>query len=248
MAASRSRVVIMIPTYEERETIEDLVREILALHLEHDLTVLVVDDKSPDGTADLVSAIRRRDPRVHILVRREARGRGLAGKEGFRRALELGADFIIEMDGDGSHQPKYIPSLLERAREYDLVLGSRFVPGGKDADRPPARRLITLLVGWFIRRLFRIPVNDVSSGFRCFRREVLGRIDPETLASAGPSIVLEVLYKAHRLGFTVGEEPIVFIDRKKGQTKLTGLILWKTLVMALRIKKMYRHLEPAPRT
>ncbi|MGB7295902.1 MAG: glycosyltransferase, partial [Candidatus Aminicenantales bacterium] len=135
MAAPRSRLVIMIPTYDERETIEELIREILALPLQHDPTVLVVDDDSPDGTADIAAEIRRHDRRVHILVRKEARGRGLAGKEGFKRALELGTDLIIEMDGDGSHQPLHIPTLLERAREYDLVLGSRFVPGGKDADR-----------------------------------------------------------------------------------------------------------------
>jgi dolichol-phosphate mannosyltransferase len=207
-----------------------------------------VDDDSPDGTAGRVAEIGRHDPRVHILVRREARGRGLAGKEGFRRALGLGADFIIEMDADGSHQPLHIPSLLERAREYDLVLGSRFVPGGKDADRPLARRLITLMARRFIRRLFRIPVKDVSSGFRCFRREVLEGIDPDSLISAGPSIVLEVLYKARQMGFSISEVPIVFIDRKKGRTKLTGATLWKTLVMALRIKRMYRRLEPAVRT
>lgn len=248
MAPPPSRLVIMIPTYNEGGTIEELIREILALPLECDLAVLVVDDDSPDGTAGRVAEIRRHDPRVHILVREEARGRGLAGREGFRHALGLGADFIIEMDGDGSHQPGHIPSLLERTREYDVVLGSRFVPGGKDADRPLARRLITLLVRRFIRRLFHIPVNDVSSGFRCFRRDVLEKVDPESLVSAGPSIVLEVLYKAYRLGFAIGEAPIVFVDRKKGRTKLTGLILWKTLVMALRIKRMYRPLEPPVRT
>ncbi|HUU38452.1 MAG TPA: polyprenol monophosphomannose synthase [Candidatus Desulfaltia sp.] len=248
MAESRSRLVIMIPTYNERENIGGLIQEILALPTGYDLAVLVVDDDSPDGTAGAVAEISRRDPRVHILVRREARGRGLAGIEGFRRSLDLGADFIIEMDGDGSHQPASIPSLLEGARRADLVLGSRFVAGGRDADRSPCRRLITFLVRRFIRRLFRISVNDVSSGFRCFRREVLERIGLDSLVSTGPSVVLEVLYKADRLGFTIGEVPIVFIDRKKGRTKLTGLTLWKTLLLALRIKKMYKHLEPLGET
>jgi dolichol-phosphate mannosyltransferase len=244
MAEFRSRLVIMIPTYNERENIGGLILDILALPTDYDLAVLVVDDDSPDGTAEVVAEIGRRDPRVHILVRRGARGRGLAGIEGFRRSLDLGADFIIEMDGDGSHRPADIPCLLEGARRADLVLGSRFVAGGRDADRSPGRRLMTFLVRRFIRRYFRIPVNDVSSGFRCFRRAVLERIGLDGLISTGPSVVLEVLYKACRLGFAVGEVPIVFVDRKKGRTKLTGLILWKTLLMALRIKKMYKHLEP----
>jgi dolichol-phosphate mannosyltransferase len=244
MAELPSRLVIMIPTYNERENIGELIHGILTLTTACDLAILVVDDNSPDGTAEVVAEISRRDPRVQSLVRQEERGRGLAGIEGFRRSLDLGADFIIEMDGDGSHQPSSIPSLLEGARRADLVLGSRFVPGGKDAERSPGRRLITVLVRSFIRRYFRIPVNDVSSGFRCFRREVLARMGLDSLVSTGPSVVLEVLYKAYRLGFTIGEVPIVFIDRKKGRTKLTGRTLWKTLLMALRIKRMYENVEP----
>ncbi len=243
MAELGSRLVIMIPTYNEGENIGELLQEILALPI-HDLAILVVDDDSPDGTAEVAAEISRRDARVHVLVRRDERGRGLAGIEGFRRSLDLGADTVIEMDGDGSHQPAYIPSLLERARRADLVIGSRFVGGGKDADRSLSRRLITLLVRRFIRRLFRVPVNDVSSGFRCFRRVVLESIGLDSLVSSGPSVVLEILYKACRLGFTVDEVPIIFVDRKKGRTKLTGSTLWKTLLMALRIKKMYRHLKP----
>jgi dolichol-phosphate mannosyltransferase len=244
MAELRSRLVIMIPTYNERENIGGLIRNILALPIMHDLLVLVVDDDSPDGTAEVAAEISRNDARVQVLVRREARGRGLAGIEGFRRSLYLGADTVIEMDGDGSHQPVYIPSLLDHARRADLVIGSRFVPGGKDADRSFSRRMITFLVRRFIRQLFGIPVNDVSSGFRCFRREVLEKIRLGSLVSTGPSVVLEVLYKACRLGFTVDEVPIIFIDRKKGRTKLTGLTLWKTLLMALRIKKIYKHIKP----
>jgi dolichol-phosphate mannosyltransferase len=244
MAEPRPHLVIMIPTYNERENIGGVIQDILALSTGCDLAILVVDDDSPDGTAEVVAGISRRDPRVHALVRKEERGRGLAGIEGFRRSLDLGADFIIEMDGDGSHQPASIPSLLEGARRADLVLGSRFVAGGKDADRSAGRRMITALVRRFIRRYFRIPVNDVSSGFRCFRREVLDRIGLGSLVSTGPSVVLEVLYKAFRLGFAIGEVPIVFVDRKKGRTKLTGRTLWKTLLMSLKIKRMYGRLEP----
>lgn len=248
MPEPKPKVIAMIPTYNERENIGGLIRDILALPIEHDLSVLVVDDDSPDGTAGEVTDISGRDPRVRLLLRTEKRGRGLAGIAGFREALDLGADYIVEMDGDGSHQPVFIPSLLDAARRQDFALGSRFVPGGKDADRPPHRRLVTFLVRHFIRRLFSVPANDVSSGFRCFRRGVLERVGLDGLVSTGPSVVLEILYKAHRLGFTIEEVPIVFVDRKKGKTKLTGLTLWRTLLMAIRIKRIYGHLQPIDRT
>ena len=242
------KIVVMIPTYNERENIGGLIQDILSLPVGGQLTVLVVDDDSPDGTADVVNEVGRRDPRVRLLVRKENRGRGSAGIAGFAKALELGAEYIIEMDGDGSHQPAYIPLLLAAAQKHDLVLGSRFVAGAQDADRPQYRRLVTRLVRLFIRRLFAVPVRDVSSGFRCFRRPVLEAVGLDSLVSTGPSVVLEVLYKAHRLGFSIGEVPIVFVDRKEGRTKLTGMTLGKTFLMAVRIRKMYGHLQPLERT
>ncbi|MEW5901716.1 MAG: polyprenol monophosphomannose synthase [Acidobacteriota bacterium] len=244
MLEPRPNVVVMIPTYNEAENIGPLVREILALPLKQEIAVLVVDDNSPDGTAATVDEISRQDRRAHFRIRTEERGRGLAGIAGFKECLALGADYIIEMDGDGSHQPRFIPSLIAAARRFDLVLGSRFVAGGRDADRPLARRFITFLVRQFIRRFFGLSVQDVSSGFRCFRRKVLEKIGLDGLISSGPSVVLEVLYKASRLGFSISEVPIVFIDRKKGRTKLTGRTLWKTLLMSVKIKRTHRHLGP----
>ena len=248
MPEPKPKVVVMIPTYNERENIGGLIRDILALPIEYDLSVLVVDDDSPDGTAAEVADIGGRDPHVRLLLRTKERGRGLAGIAGFREALDLGADYIIEMDGDGSHQPAFIPSLLDAGQRQDLVLGSRFVEGAKDADRPPHRRLVTFLVRHFIRRLFSVNIRDVSSGFRCFRREVLEKVGLDSLISTGPSVVLEILYKAHLLGFSIEEIPIVFIDRKKGRTKLTGLTLWRTFRLAIRIKRVYGHLQPIGRT
>jgi len=248
MPEPRPKVAVMIPTYNERENIGGLIQDILSLPVGNELAVLVVDDDSPDGTAGAVSEIRGGDPRVRLLLRKDKRGRGSAGIAGFGKALELGAEYIVEMDGDGSHQPAFIPSLLEAARKHDLVLGSRFIEGAKDADRPPHRRLVTFLVRHFVRRLFSVPVRDVSSGFRCFRRKVLEEVGLDSLISTGPSVVLEILYKAHRLGFSIGEVPIVFIDRKKGRTKLTGMTLARTFLMAIRIKRMYRHLQPSGQT
>lgn len=244
----KPKIVVMIPTYNERENIGGLVREILALSIDYHLLVLVVDDNSPDGTAEEVRDAASRDPRVHLLLRTEKRGRGLAGIAGFRRSLDLGADLVVEMDGDGSHQPLHIPALLDAARRGDLVLGSRFIKGAKGSDRPLHRRLVTWLARHFVRRLFSVPVRDVSSGFRCFRREVLEKVGLESLVSTGPSVVLEILYKSYRLGFSIEEIPIVFIDRKSGRTKLSGLTLGRTFCSALRIRWIYRRLQPIGRT
>jgi dolichol-phosphate mannosyltransferase len=244
MADDRRRIVVMIPTYDEAENIVGLVREILALPMDADLAVLVVDDDSPDGTGRIAETLGREDGRVHALIRTKRRGRGAAGLDGFKAALALGPDFVVEMDGDFSHPPRTIPELVAAMDRYDVVLGSRFVPGGRDADRSLVRRLITLLVRLFIRKKFRFPVKDVSSGFRCFRREVLEAVDLDDCISVGPSVVLEVLYKASLRGFRLGEVPIIFVDRTKGKTKLDLLTLVETLVAALRIERRYR---PGPK-
>jgi len=235
----KKRVTVLIPTYNEKESIQELIHEILNLSLDYDLTVLVIDDNSPDGTGEIVRQITQKDKRVQILIRKKRRGRGAAGIDGFKAALRLNPDYVIEMDGDLSHQPRFIPWLLESAETYDLVLGSRFVKSGKDLDRNILRKLITYFVRKFMRFQFRIPVKDVSSGFRCFKREVLEKIDLDDLISIGPSLVLEVLYKAFLMDFKIGEVPIVFIDRKKGKTKLDLLILMETLIMTLKFKKLY---------
>jgi dolichol-phosphate mannosyltransferase len=247
-AKAKGLVVAMIPTYNEGQNIRQVVEEILGLRLRWDLRVLVVDDNSPDGTGKVVEDMARKDARVRLLLRTKRRGRGAAGIDGFREALRLGADYVIEMDGDLSHQPAYITQLLDACQIYDLVLGSRFVHGGKDANRPLFRRFITLLVRKFIRSRFGVPVRDASSGFRCFRREVLEAVDLDDLISVGPSVVLEVLYKAHLLGFSIGEIPITFVDREKGKTKLSFLTLVETLVMVIKFRKQYaglRRIKPA---
>lgn len=235
----KKKAVVMIPTYNERENIEDLIKEILALDVEVDLSVVVADDNSPDGTGEIVRKMTETDNRIHALIRKKRRGRGAGGIDGFKEALKLSPDYVVEMDGDFSHQPKYIPALIETCVDYDLVIGSRFVEGGKDQDRNVVRRIITFFVRSFIRRKFRIPVRDVSSGFRCFKREVLDEIDLDDLLSVNPSIVLEILYKAHLLDFTIKEVPIEFIDRTRGKTKLNFLILLDTLLMSLLFKKRY---------
>jgi len=237
--AMNKKAVVMIPTYNEKENIADLIQKILALELDMNISIVVADDNSPDGTGEIAQHMASKDERIQPVIRMKRRGRGTGGIDGFKEALKLNPDYIIEMDGDFSHQPKYIPDLLAKADEYDLVIGSRFVEGGKDQDRNLIRRLITFLARNFIRHQFHIPVRDVSSGFRCFKRKVLESVDLDDCISVNPSIVLEILYKAHLLGFTITEVPIEFIDRTRGKTKLNFVILLDTLLMSLLFKKRY---------
>ena len=238
--ARRPRVVAMVPTYNERENIGDLIQAILALPMpDYDVHVLVADDNSPDGTGTYVEELSKTEPRAHALIRLKRHGRGSGGIDGFKAALALGADWVVEMDGDFSHQPKFIPDLVAAASRHDLVIGSRFVLGGRDADRGIHRRFITFCVRAFIRRLYTIEVKDVSSGFRCFRRAVLEAVDLDDLISVGQSVVLEILRKTQLQGFSIAEVPIVFIDRTRGQTKLDFLALLETLLMAVKFKRRY---------
>ena len=231
-------VVVVIPTYNERESIGALIREILSLPF--GLNVLVVDDNSPDGTGAIVSKLAEESPKVRLLTRKKRKGRSSAGVDGFKMALGMGAHLIIEMDADFSHHPRHIPDLLANADNHDVVLGSRFVAGGADRDRGLLRQMVTRLAGLYVRTSLGIRIRDVSSGYRCFRREVFEKVDLEDMFSAGPSIVLEILYKICLNGFRVKEVPIVFKDRRQGETKLDTITLLETLVMVLRLRKMHR--------
>jgi dolichol-phosphate mannosyltransferase len=230
---------VVIPTFNERENIERLIAEILALSISG-LSVLVVDDNSPDGTHTLVQQIAQNDPRVHLLHRTKRRGRGSAGIEGFKYAMAHGAEYIIEMDADFSHQPRYIPKLLDEIKSCDVVLGSRFVKGGRDMDRGLYRQMCTRLAGCYVRSILKIGIRDVSSGYRCFRSAVLEKVDLDNMISTGPSIVLEILYKVYLEGFSIREIPIIFIDRRQGNTKLDYVTLLESLVMVLRLRQMKR--------
>lgn len=227
----------MIPTYNERENIGNLLQEILSLKIP-DLHVIVVDDNSPDGTSGVVKNLANEHPEIELLLRIKDRGRGSAGIAGFKYALERGADYVVEMDADFSHQPKYIPSFLKAIQEADMVIGSRAVAGGKDINRGIARRVITFLAGIYVRILLGLKIRDVSSGYRCFKRKVLEAIEMDSMISTGPSIVSEVFYRAHLKGFSIREIPIEFADRTHGETKLNHTILIKTLLMVLKFKQL----------
>ena len=209
----------MIPTYNEKENIGNLINRILELKIKN-LHIVVIDDNSPDETWKIVQNISKKKKNVHLLLRKIKRGRGYAGKDGFIYCLRHGADAVIEMDGDISHNPKYIPLMLKELKDVDLILGSRRVKGGKEIGRGFIRKLVTYFANLYIRILLGLKVKDCNSGFRCFKRKVLEKIDLNKIESKGPAILQEVLFKAHLKGFKIKEIPITFVNRKKGKSKL----------------------------
>jgi len=232
------KTIVMIPTYNEKENIGKLVSQILALKIEN-LEIVVIDDSSPDGTAEIVKGIASKNKKVHLILRTKNKGRGYAGKAGYKYALEHNADYIIEMDADFSHNPEYIPELLKKIKECDLVLGSRAVKGGKEVGRNIIRRLITKMANFYIRALLGLNVKDTNSGFRCFRRSVLENIGVDKITSKGPSIVQEVLFMAHLKGFKIKEIPIVFKERKLGTSKLGIPQLFGGYIIVLKLKLLH---------
>ena len=238
------RVICTVPTYNEAENIVDLSRELLSLGPSFE--VLVIDDDSPDGTWRLVAEAARAEPRLHLLHRTRDRGRGAAGRAGFVRALELGADVVVEMDADFSHQPRFIPDMLRRLDEplrrggepVGLVLGSRGVHGGSDADRGMLRRWLTVLANAYIRILLGLSVRDCNSGFRCWRASTLRAIRVEETFSVGPAIVQELLFKTARRKIGIAEVPIDFVDRERGQSTLTMRSLFQGYTTVLKLRWM----------
>ncbi|MDP3766155.1 MAG: polyprenol monophosphomannose synthase [Nanoarchaeota archaeon] len=229
------KTFVMIPTYNEKENIKNMIDRILKLKIKN-LHIVVADDNSPDGTWKIVQQISKNNKNVHLLLRKKDKGRGAAGKDGFIYCLSHGADIIVEMDADMSHDPKYIPSMIDELENADLVLGSRRVEGASEIGRSWFRRFVTWGANQYIRLMLGIKVKDCNSGFRCFKRKVLESINLEKLESKGPAIVQEILFKAHLKGFKIKEIPITFVDRTKGRSKLGIPQLTQGYFMVLRLK------------
>ena len=232
------RVFATIPTFIESENIGPLIAEIR--RLQRPIGIVVADDDSPDGTWRQVERIAALDSDVYLLRRTCNKGRGLAGVEAFQFALDRGADVVLEMDADFSHDPALIPQFLEKIREVDLVIGSRHLAQSKDARDSLARRWLTQFSAFYARTVLSLPVGDCNSGYRCFRRKVLERIGMDTIISSGPSIVQELLYRAYLEGFTIGEIPIVFKDRQAGESQLNFKRLLQGFLMVLRLRAMHQ--------
>jgi dolichol-phosphate mannosyltransferase len=232
-------ICVCLPTYNEAENLEPMVDRLGGILGAED-AVLVIDDNSPDGTGEIADRLAAERPRVHVLHRPRKEGLGPAYLDGFRRALELGADLIFELDCDFSHDPADVPRLAAAAADADLVIGSRYVLGGGTKNWGLVRRLISRGGSLYAQILLGVPIRDLTGGFKCYRREVLEAIDLDAIHSKGYAFQIETTYRALRAGFRVVEVPIVFTDREVGGSKMSKAIVleavWK--VPALRLGRL----------
>ena len=227
------KAVVCLPTYNERENLEAMLRALG----DKGVHVLVVDDNSPDGTGELADRLARELDHVDVLHRERKEGLGPAYLAGFRRALADGADLVLEMDCDFSHDPNDVPRLIATVESADLALGSRYVEGGAVRNWGVVRRFVSAGGSWYARVLLGVPVRDLTGGFKCYRRRVLETIDLDAIDSKGYAFQIETTYRALRAGFRVVEIPITFVDREAGGSKMSKAIvaegMWK--VPALRL-------------
>ncbi len=236
-------ILVFVPTYEERDNLEPLVEQLLALR--DDLGVLVVDDLSPDGTGELADTLAGRYPgRVEVLHRPPPRGRGLAGRDGLRYAAASEAKLVVEMDADRSHRPEDLPALLAAAEDADVVLGSRYIEGGVVEGFGPRRRANSAVAGWLTQVILGLRFADPTSGYRVFRREALATIPFERLISDGPTIVEETLLCLVQRNCRIVEIPIVFEERRLGQSKITLKLILRWIWNLLRIRLRASRLNP----
>lgn len=227
--------LVVIPTYNERDNIERVIGALLALSV--DLGVLVVDDGSPDGTGQIVDAIAAREPRVHTIHRGGKLGLGTAYIAGFKWALaHTDAPFIFEMDADFSHDPKAIPRFLDRIRDADVVIGSRYVEGVTVVNWPLSRLILSISANIYTRIVTGMPLHDATGGFKCFRREVLMALPLDQVKSGGYSFQIEMTYHAWKRKFRIVEMPIVFTDRLVGASKMSRRIIWEAAFMVWKLR------------
>ena len=226
-------VWVVLPTYNERQNLEPVVAGVRAAlsAAAVDHTILVVDDSSPDGTGELADELAARDPAVQVLHRPRKEGLGQAYIAGFGRALAEGAVLVIEMDADMSHDPAHLPAMVSATRHFDLVLGSRYVPGGEVRNWGAMRRLVSRGGCWYARMVLGLGVRDLTGGFKCFRREVLEALDLGRIRSQGYAFQVELTYRAVQRGFRVLEIPIVFTDRAVGHSKMSRRIVLEAMWM-----------------
>lgn len=235
-------ISIVLPTYNERENIATLISNIFDVFKKNDIAgnVIVVDDNSPDGTGEIVRNVIdvRSDGNVILINRPNKMGLGSAYIEGFKRALNIGSDYIFEMDADLSHSPGDIPRFIQAAKKNDLVIGSRYILGGKIENWNFLRKLISKGGTIYAKKILNIPIKDLTSGFKCFRREVLEKVNIDKIESDGYSFQVEMTYKSYKMGFKIKEIPIIFRDRNKGESKFSkkilleaALVVWKLRIL-----------------
>ncbi len=230
-----NRALVCIPTYNERDNIEPITRAVLAA--DNRVDILVVDDNSPDGTGQVADELAAKEPRVKVLHREKKQGLGRAYLHAFRWALDAGYTWVMEMDADFSHDPRYLPTFLDTAESgVDLVLGSRYVTGGGTVNWGVGRQLISQGGSLYARTILGVGIRDLTGGFKCFHRRVLEAINMEEVKSTGYAFQIELTYRTLKKGFTVREVPIVFEDRRVGQSKMSRKIFLEALTMVWKLR------------
>jgi dolichol-phosphate mannosyltransferase len=230
------KVLVVVPTYNERDNLPVLVDGVLA---HEDFGVLVVDDGSPDGTGAVADALTAAHPgRVDVIHRTGPRGLGRSYVDGLRRALQTDASLIVQMDADLSHNPEYLPALAAAAADHDLVIGSRYLHGVSVVNWPLRRIFLSAFANRYIKAVTRLSPSDCTSGFRCWRREALAKIPLDRVASAGYAFLVEMLYRAAQNGSRIGEVPIIFVERRQGVSKVSKAVLLESLITPWRLRIM----------
>lgn len=237
--SSFGKTVVLIPTYNEIDNVERLIK--IIFRYVPDIHILFIDDCSPDGTADRIKALMKNNKNIHILERPGKMGLGSAYVSGFKFALKNGYEYIFQMDADFSHDPKELPNFLKSIKEYDLVLGSRYIKGVNVINWPLSRLLLSYFANSYTRIITGLPIRDATGGFKCFRRSVLESIDLDKIKSNGYAFQIEMTFKVWRNGFRLKEIPIIFVDRVYGESKLSKKIMWEAIFMVwkLRISRIF---------
>ena len=226
-------VLVIIPTYNERDTLP----QIVPLVMQHDVRLLIVDDGSPDGTGEIADRLAREHaPRIDVLHRTGRRGLGRSYVDGFRRALDSGAEIVVQMDADLSHDPMYLPAILAATEHADLAIGSRYVRGINVVNWPLKRLVLSTMGNRYVRAVTGLPIRDCTAGFRAWRRRALATLPLDRILSDGYSFQVETLYEAVRAGCTVVEVPIVFVERRDGESKLSTRVFVESLFMPWRLR------------
>jgi dolichol-phosphate mannosyltransferase len=228
-----TKLAIIVPTYNERENIELLVHDILDLQL--DPAIIIVDDNSPDGTGELADALAADHAQVRVVHRPGKLGLGTAHIAGIKEALAGGADLVLTMDADFSHHPRDIPSVVAALEEYDLVIGSRYVPGGGTLYCTLPRKMLSWGANAFARAVLSLQAGDATAGFRGYRRAVLESIELDEIVSNGYSFLMELLYRCQRQGWTIGEVPIIFENRQRGASKISKSEILRAMQTVVRL-------------
>lgn len=228
------KAFVVIPTYNEKDNVVALAASVLAQHA--DIRILFVDDNSPDGTGKIIDDLASADDRIHVLHRAGKLGLGSAYREGFKAALAMGADYLLEMDADFSHDPVTLPLFLAAIKESDLVIGSRYLNGVSVVNWPIRRLILSYFASVYTRWVTGLQLRDCTSGFKCFRRSAIESIDLDTVKSDGYSFQIEMNYRCMENGLKISEIPIVFIDRHAGSSKMSRRIVREAVLMVWKLR------------